>query len=210
MEHHNLLLIGICGGSASGKSSISKYILNYFGREKCEIIEVDSYYNDLSHMNLKEREKNNFDHPDAFDFNLMYNQLTELKKNKPILIPIYDYKTHTRKKDFKRISSQKIILLEGILTFHNKMVRELLDMKIFVNTSEKIRMERRIKRDMRSRKRTYESIIFQFKSTVIPMHNKFIQPTEQYADFIITEGVKNTVAMDQVISNIISMINNKN
>ena len=210
MNCHNLLLIGVCGGSASGKSSIAKYILNYFGKEKCGIIEVDSYYNDLSHIRFKEREKNNFDHPDAFDFNLLYDQLIELKKNNPISIPIYDYKTHTRKNEFKKISFQKIILLEGILTFHDKRIRKLLDMKIFVNTSERTRMNRRIKRDMRSRKRTYESIIYQFKSTVIPMHNKFIQPTKQYADFVISKGVKNTVAMEQVISNIISMINIKN
>ena len=101
-------------------------------------------------------------------------------------------------------------MIEGILTFHDKRVRDILDMKIFVDTSEKVRMERRIKRDMRSRKRTYESIIHQFKSTVTPMHNKFIQPTKKYADFIITKGVKNTVAMEKVISNIISMVNTKN
>ena len=210
MINNNLLLIGICGGSASGKSSISKYILNYFGTNKCGIIEVDSYYNDLSHISFKEREKKNFDHPDAFDFNFMHEQLLSLKNNISIQIPIYDYKTHTRKNDFKKISHQKIILIEGILTFYNKRIRDILDMKIFVDTNEEVRIKRRIKRDMRYRKRTYDSIIHQFKSTVIPMHNKFIEPTKEYADFIITNGVKNTIAMEKVISNIISMINNKN
>ena len=194
-DDNNLLLIGVSGGSASGKSSISKYIHNYFGQKKCGIIEVDSYYNDLRHIDFEEREKKNFDHPNAFDFNFLYEQLIALKNNSSIEIPIYDYKTHTRKNDFKKISKQKIIVIEGILTFHDKRVRDILDMKIFVDTSEKVRMERRIKRDMRSRKRTYESIIHQFKSTVTPMHNKFIQPTKKYADFIITKGVKNTVAM---------------
>ena len=208
-DDNNLLLIGVCGGSASGKSSISKHIHNYFGQKKCGIIEVDSYYNDLRHIDFEEREKKNFDHPNAFDFNFLYEQLIALKNNCSIEIPIYDYKTHTRKNDFKKISNQKIIVIEGILTFHDKRVRDILDMKIFVDTSEKVRMERRIKRDMRSRKRTYESIIHQFKSTVSPMHNKFIQPTKKYADFIITKGVKNTVAMEKVISNIISMVNTK-
>ena len=189
-DDNNLLLIGVSGGSASGKSSISKYIHNYFGQKKCGIIEVDSYYNDLRHIDFEEREKKNFDHPNAFDFNFLYEQLIALKNNSSIEIPIYDYKTHTRKNDFKKISNQKIIVIEGILTFHDKRVRDILDMKIFVDTSEKVRMERRIKRDMRSRKRTYESIIHQFKSTVTPMHNKFIQPTKKYADFIITKGVK--------------------
>ena len=209
-DDNNLLLIGVSGGSASGKSSISKYIHNYFGQKKCGIIEVDSYYNDLRHIEFEEREKKNFDHPNAFDFNFLYEQLIALKNNSSIEIPIYDYKTHTRKNDFKKISNQKIIVIEGILTFHDKRVRDILDMKIFVDTSEKVRMERRIKRDMRSRKRTYESIIHQFKSTVTPMHNKFIQPAKKYADFIITKGVKNTVAMEKVISNIISMVNTKN
>ena len=209
-DDNNLLLIGVCGGSASGKSSISKHIHNYFGQKKCGIIEVDSYYNDLRHIDFEEREKKNFDHPNAFDFNFLYEQLIALKNNSSIEIPIYDYKTHTRKNDFKKISNQKIIVIEGILTFHNKRVRDILDMKIFVDTSEKVRMERRIKRDMKLRKRTYESIIHQFKSTVTPMHNKFIQPTKKYADFIITKGVKNTVAMEKVISNIISMENTKN
>ena len=207
-DYNNLLLIGVCGGSASGKSSISKYIHNYFGQKKCGIIEVDSYYNDLRHIDFEEREKKNFDHPNAFDFNFLYEQLIALKNNSSIEIPIYDYKTHTRKNDFKKISNQKIIVIEGILTFHDKRVRDILDMKIFVDTSEKVRMERRIKRDMRSRKRTYESIIHQFKSTVTPMHNKFIQPTKKYADFIITKGVKNTVAMEQLISKITYTDNN--
>ena len=206
----NLLLIGISGGSASGKSSISKHIHNYFGEKECGIIEVDSYYNDLSHISFEEREKKNFDHPNAFDFNFMYQQLISLKNNCTIEIPIYEYKTHTRKDEFKKISTQKIILIEGILTFYDKRVRDILDMKIFVDTDEKARIERRIKRDIRSRKRTYESIMHQFQSTVIPMHNKFIQPTKKYADFIITRGVKNTVAMEKVISNIISMVNTKN
>ena len=205
-DDNNLLLIGVCGGSASGKSSISKYIHNYFGQKKCGIIEVDSYYNDLRHIDFEEREKKNFDHPNAFDFNFLYEQLIALKNNSSIEIPIYDYKTHTRKNDFKKISNQKIIVIEGILTFHDKRVRDILDMKIFVDTSEKVRMERRIKRDMRSRNRTYESIIHQFKSTVTPMHNKFIQPTKKYADLIIKEISKSDegyIKLLEIISTLI-------
>ena len=210
MKKQNLLLIGICGGSASGKSSIAKYIQNYFNKEECEIIELDSYYYDLSHLSLKEREKNNFDHPKAFDFDFMYNQLKELKKNNSISSPIYNYKKHIRENKFKNLSPKKIILIEGILIFYDKKILDLLDMKIFIDTSQELRLQRRIKRDLKGRERTYDSIINQMKSTVIPMHNKFIRPTKKYADFIITKGVKNTVALEQVISNIISMINNKN
>ena len=206
----NIKIIGIAGGSGSGKTRLVKNILSEVDENKITSIEIDSYYKDLKKISFEERCKNNFDHPNSIDFELLHKDLEKILDNQSTKTPVYDYKTHTRKDEFKKISTQKIILIEGILTFYDKRVRDILDMKIFVDTDEKARIERRIKRDIRSRKRTYESIMHQFQSTVIPMHNKFIQPTKKYADFIITRGVKNTVAMEKVISNIISMVNTKN
>ena len=151
---HNLIIIGISGGSGSWKSSISRNILNHYGNEKCAIIEVDSYYKDLKQLPMEEREKTNFDHPDSIDFELMVKDFNNFILGKSISIPIYDYKTHTRTNNTKDIDSQTILVIEGIFALFNKNLRSLMSLKVFVDTEDKIRLARRIKRDMKYRKRT--------------------------------------------------------
>tara|TARA_Y100000996_G_C22503997_1_gene635611 strand:+ start:286 stop:924 length:639 start_codon:yes stop_codon:yes gene_type:complete len=198
----NLIILGIAGGSGSGKSSISRYVADYYGHQKSDIIELDSYYHDLKHLSMSDREKNNFDHPDAIDFDLMSKHLNELIKGNEILVPIYDYKNHIRTKDFKKIKANKIIILEGLFALLKKEIRKLITIKIFVETSEETRLKRRINRDIKYRKRTYNSVIRQYNDTVKPMYDTYIGPTKEHADLIIHKGVKNTVAIDKLIAKI--------
>ena len=206
----NKLLIGIAGGTASGKSAIARTLLNHFKPSTCAVIKVDSYYHDLKHLPMSEREKNNFDDPKSIDFDLLLNQLTQVENNKSIKVPMYDYKTHTRTENYNTIESEKLIIVEGLFALHDKRIKNKLDLKVFVDTKESIRLERRIKRDLRKRERTYDSIINQFNKMVIPMHNQYVEPTKSYADIIITKGAKNTVAMNKLISKITYMQNNLN
>ena len=207
---NNKILIGIAGGTASGKSAIARSLLNHFKPNTCAVIKVDSYYHDLKHLSMNEREKNNFDNPKSLDFDFLLDQLTQIENNKSIKVPIYDYKTHTRTENYNIISSEKLIILEGLFALHDNQIKNKLNLKVFVDTKESIRLERRIKRDLRKRKRTYESIINQFNKMVIPMHNKYVEPTKSYADIIITKGAKNTIAMNKLISKITYMLNNLN
>ena len=204
------LFIGIGGGTASGKSAIAKYLLNYFGKDNCAIIKVDSYYHDLKHMPMEEREKQNFDNPNAIDFNSLIKDINLLAKNKMIHVPVYDYKTHTRTNSFDKIESQEIIIIEGLFSLFNDIIKSYLNVKIFVDTLESTRLERRIKRDLQKRERTHDSILKQFNTMVIPMHNKYVEPTKLYADFIIEKGVKNTVAINELIHEITYVRNNLN
>tara|TARA_B100000900_G_C20526896_1_gene694576 strand:+ start:703 stop:1332 length:630 start_codon:yes stop_codon:yes gene_type:complete len=204
------LFIGIGGGTASGKSAIAKYLLNYFGKDNCAIIKVDSYYHDLKHMPMEEREKQNFDNPNAIDFNSLIKDINLLAKNKMIHVPVYDYKTHTRTNSFEKIESQEIIIIEGLFSLYNDIIKSYLNVKIFVDTLESTRLERRIKRDLQKRERTHDSILKQFNTMVIPMHNKYVEPTKLYADLIIEKGVKNTVAINELIHKITYVRNNLN
>ena len=206
----NKIFIGIAGGTASGKSAIARHLLAHFQDNICATIKVDSYYHDLKHLTMKEREKNNFDNPKSIDFDLLLKHLSQLKDNNSIKVPIYDYKTHTRTTDYNTIDSQKIIIIEGLFALYDNRIKNILNLKVFVDTKESIRLERRIKRDLRKRERTYESIIKQFNTMVAPMHSQYIEPTKSYADLIITKGVKNTVAINELISKITYMQNNPN
>ena len=197
-----LTILGIAGGSGSGKSSISRYIANYYSHQGSDIIELDSYYNDLKHLPMSDREKNNFDHPNAIDFDLMIRHLKDITNDKEILVPVYDYKNHIRTEQFKKIKANKIIILEGLFALLKKEVREFINIKVFVETDEETRLERRIKRDIKYRKRTRDSVIKQYNSTVKPMYDHYIEPTKEYADIIIHKGVKNTVAIEKLIAKI--------
>ncbi|MAX10572.1 MAG: uridine kinase [Candidatus Marinimicrobia bacterium] len=198
----NIIILGIAGGSGSGKSSISRYVADYYGHEKSDIIELDSYYHDLKHLSMPDREKNNFDHPNAIDFDLMNKHLIELINGNEISIPIYDYKNHIRTEDFKKIKANKIIILEGLFALLKKEIRKLITIKVFVETNEETRLKRRIKRDIKYRKRTRSSVIKQYNDTVKPMYDRYIGPTKEHADIIIHKGVKNTVAIEQLIAKI--------
>ena len=188
MKSFSTYIIGIAGGSCSGKTYLTQKILEKYGKDNISLINLDSYYFDLSQLHMEDREKNNFDHPSSFDFNQLEFDLLELKKNNYVNIPQYDYATHTRKKQRKKIDPSKIILIEGILTLYKKKIRKLMQLKIFLNISDKLRKETRIKRDESQRSRTKKSILNQYRNSVEPMYMKYINPTSKFADIIIKDN----------------------
>ena len=197
------IIIGIAGGSGSGKSRLVKNILNEINNNKVQAIEVDSYYKDLSHLLFEEREKNNFDHPNSIDFKLLHDDLIDIKNNKTVFSPVYDYTTHTRNKNEKiKIEGAQVIILEGIFALYDKNIRDLMEIKIFVDTPSDVRILRRIKRDVNKRKRTIESVIEQYNKTVRPMFIQYVKPTKEYADLIIPYGGKNKISIDTIVTKI--------
>jgi len=190
------ILIGIAGGSGSGKTLVAKRIFDELGSDKVIIIQQDSYYKDLSHLTLEERNKQNFDHPDAFDNELLLLHLKKLLSGNHVDQPIYDFTIHSRKKETNRIGDHVIIVLEGILILHDPNLRKIMDIKIYVDTDDDIRLIRRIRRDINERGRSLESILEQYENSVRPMQLQFIEPTKRYADIIIPEGGHNLVAID--------------
>lgn len=201
------ILIGITGGTGSGKSTVSKEIFKSIHEKKICIIEQDSYYKDQSNLTFEERVKTNYDHPFAFDNELLIKQLKDLLNNKSIEKPIYDFEKHTRKKETITVEPKDIIILEGILLLSEEEIRDLLDIKIFVDTDSDVRVIRRILRDIKDRGRTLDSVILQYMETVRPAHLQFIEPTKRYADIIIPEGGYNKVAIDIIVAKINSILN---
>lgn len=200
------LLIGITGGTGSGKSTVSKEIFKSIHEKKIVVIEQDSYYKDQSNLTFEERIKTNYDHPHAFDNELLIQHLKDLMDNKPIEKPIYDFEKHTRKEETITVEPKDIIILEGILILFEKEIRDLLDIKIFVDTDSDVRVIRRILRDIKDRGRTLDSVILQYMETVRPAHLQFIEPTKRYADIIIPEGGYNKVAIDIIVAKINSIL----
>ena len=210
MDKH-AILIGIAGGTGSGKTSIAKAIASDFGKSEVALIEQDSYYRDLSNLTIEERATVNFDHPDSVDYNLMRQHLNELICGNTVHIPIYDFSTHMRLKEVQTIEKHRIIILEGILALFDQKIRTMMDIKIYVETADDIRVIRRIKRDMNKRERTFSSIIEQYYKTVRPMHIQFVEPTKKYADIIVPEGGQNKIAVDILRTKIRTLlINSKN
>ncbi|HAE92660.1 uridine kinase [Tissierella praeacuta] len=202
------LLIGITGGTGSGKSTVSKEIFKSIHEKKITVIEQDSYYKDQSNLTFEERVKTNYDHPLAFDNELLVKHLKDLMDNKAIEKPIYDFENHTRKKETISVEPKDIIILEGILILFEEEIRNLLDIKVFVDTDSDVRVIRRILRDIKDRGRTLDSVILQYMETVRPAHLQFIEPTKRYADIIIPEGGYNKVAIDIIVAKINSILNN--
>lgn len=196
------ILIGITGGTGSGKSTVAKSIYRNFKKESIAIIMQDSYYKDQSHLTFDERTKTNYDHPHAFDTPLLIEHLETLLRGEAIEMPIYDFTVHTRKKETIKEEPKDIIIVEGILILEDEKLRDLFDIKIYVDTDADIRILRRLTRDIRDRGRTLESVIEQYLSVVRPMHLQFIEPTKRYADLIVPEGGKNRVAIDILVSTI--------
>jgi uridine kinase len=196
------ILIGITGGTGSGKSTVAKSIYRNFKKESIAIIMQDSYYKDQSHLTFEERTKTNYDHPHAFDTPLLIEHLEKLLRGEAIEMPIYDFTVHNRKKETVKEEPKDIIIVEGILILEDKRLRDLFDIKIYVDTDADIRILRRLTRDIRDRGRTLESVIDQYLSVVRPMHLQFIEPTKRYADLIVPEGGKNRVAIDILVSTI--------
>ncbi|MDO4634901.1 MAG: uridine kinase [Streptococcus sp.] len=200
------IIIGVTGGSGGGKTSVSKAILSHFPDEKIAMIEHDSYYKDQSHLTFEQRIKTNYDHPFAFDTDLMIEHLKSLIKGEAVDIPIYDYTQHTRSDRTYRQLPQDVFIVEGILVLEDKRLRDLMDIKLFVDTDDDIRIIRRIKRDMEERGRSLDSIITQYQSVVKPMYHQFIEPTKRYADIVIPEGVSNLVAIDLITTKVASIL----
>lgn len=196
------ILIGIAGGTGSGKSTVASEIYKCIPDESIAIIEQDSYYNDQSHLTFEERVKTNYDHPNAFDTKLLMQHLSDLTEGKAIEKPIYDFEKHNRKKETIRVESKDIIILEGIMILAEPELRDMLDIKIFVDTDADLRIIRRIQRDIEERGRTIDSVINQYVNVVRPMHLQFVEPNKRYADIIIPEGGYNKVAIDIVIARV--------
>jgi len=200
------LVIGIAGGTGSGKSTVAKVIIDRVGANHIALLPHDAYYKDLANLEPAQRVLINFDHPDSLDTNLLIKHITQLKNRQPIELPIYDFKTHTRTTDVTHIEPQPVILVEGILILAERGLRELFDVKIFVDTDPDIRFIRRLERDIAERGRTSASVIQQYMSTVRPMHLEFVEPSKRYADVIIPEGGLNAVAMDMVVARIEALL----
>ena len=190
------MIIGICGGTGSGKTTIAKKIVESVGAENVILIEQDSYYKNLSDMPLDERHKANFDHPNAFDGELLVAHLQQLKKGKAIEKPVYDYKSHVRSGQTERIQPKPVVIIEGILIFAEPRLLDLLDVKVFVDTPADVRFIRRLQRDIKERGRTTESVIEQYFATVRPMHFEFVETSKRHADLIIPEGGKSNVGVE--------------
>lgn len=191
-------IVGIAGGTGSGKTTISRKIREGLGAAST-LIQFDWYYRDLSHMTMKEREDVNFDHPQALESELLVEHLRMLKQGQAIECPVYDFKTHARLKESTHIEPLPVIVVEGILLFCFVPLREILDIKLYVDTDSDIRAFRRIRRDMRERGRDFNSIRKQYYKTVRPMHLEFVEPSKRYADLIIPEGGSNLIALDVII-----------
>ena len=203
------ILIGIAGGTGSGKTSIAKKLLEEYGNGDVVVIEQDAYYRDISNIPMEDRHLHNFDHPDAIDIEFFNQQLISLIKGQIVEVPIYDFSTHSRLKGTKTVHPHRVIIVEGILTLHYTILRELMDIKVFVDTPNDIRFIRRISRDIDKRNRTVESVIDQYLKTVRPMHEQFVEPSKYFADIIIPEGSENRVAIDLIRTKINSILNNK-
>lgn len=196
-----VLVIGIAGGSGSGKTTLMKNIISRFGAQ-IAVISHDNYYKRRDELPFEERCKLNYDEPAAFDTQLMVRQLEQLRQGKAIDCPVYDFTVHNRSDEVIRIEPKNVIVVEGILIFENKSLRDKMDIKIFVDTDADVRLCRRIKRDVNKRGRTLESVLMQYQTTVKPMHDQYVEPSKRYADLIVLEGGKNLVALDMIMNRI--------
>ncbi len=203
------ILIGITGGTGSGKSTVARAIYKSLPEKSIAVIEQDAYYKDQRHLSYDERIKTNYDHPLAFDTDLLIKHLKSLLLGKTIEKPIYDFSNHIRKQETIRTESRDIIILEGIMILEDERLRDLMDIKIFVDTDPDVRVIRRITRDINDRGRTLDSVINQYLHTVRPAHQQFIEPTKKYADIIIPEGGFNIVAIDILVAKIKSIIHDE-
>lgn len=200
------LVIGIAGGSGSGKTTVAQEILQRVGPDRIAFLQHDSYYKDLSGLPPTQRAEVNFDHPNSLETELLIHHIACLRDNQPVEVPIYDFATHGRTDKTYTVQPRRVILVEGILIFTEAALREMFDVKIFVDTDSDLRFIRRLERDITERSRTTESVIKQYQLTVRPMHMEFVEPSKRYADVIIPEGGHNTAALDMVVARVEALL----
>jgi uridine kinase len=203
------VVIGVAGGSGSGKTSVTRSIIESFKGHSILMLEQDYYYKDQSGLPFEERLKTNYDHPLAFDNDLLIAHVNTLLKYQPINKPVYNYSLHTRSDEMILVEPREVIILEGILVLEDERLRDLMDIKLFVDTDADIRIIRRLSRDIKDRGRSIDSVIEQYVNVVRPMHNQFIEPTKRYADIIIPEGGQNHVAIDLMVTKIQTILEQK-
>lgn len=201
MDQNDIIVIGIAGGTGSGKTTITHKIMEHFGAD-VTVIYHDNYYKAHHDMSYEERTKLNYDHPDSFDTDLIVNDLAALRRGESIECPVYDYTIHDRSSQTLTIRPARVIVVEGILIFHSPALRDQMDIKLFVDADADVRILRRIQRDVKERGRSLDSVITQYLTTVKPMHDAFVEPSKRYADVIIPEGGQNQVAIDMVINRV--------
>jgi uridine kinase len=194
------MIIGICGGTGSGKTTIARAIVDAVGRANVVLVEQDSYYRNLADMPLDERHQANFDHPDSIDSDMLVNHLMRLRQGLSVDMPLYDFVTHTRSDKIEVIEPKPVVIVEGILIFAEKRVLDLLDMRVFVDTPDDVRLMRRLRRDITERGRTFERTLEQYERTIRPMHFEFVEPSKRCADIIIPEGSNTGVTVEFLCS----------
>ncbi|BDZ30751.1 uridine kinase [Lactiplantibacillus sp. WILCCON 0030] len=205
-KHRRPIIIGVTGGSGSGKTTVSKAIYNQLSGQSLLILQQDSYYNDQSDMTMAQRRQVNYDHPLAFDTDLMIKQIKQLINYEPIEKPVYDYEQSTRSQRTIHQEPRDVIIVEGVLILDDQRMRDLMDIKVFVDTDDDIRIIRRIQRDIKERGRTLDWVIEQYLATVKPMYHQFVEPTKRYADIIVPEGGENEVAIDLLTTKVRSIL----
>jgi len=198
VQQKKIIIIGIAGASASGKSLLANTIVRELGSNQVTIISEDSYYKDRNDIPFDERATINYDHPDSLDHELMYTHLTELQQGKNIEVPLYNHSLHLRAKETRTIGKHALVVVEGILLFLDKKIRELMDIRIFMDTSLDICLIRRLRRDIHERNRTIDSVLKQYEETVRPMYLQFIEPSKRLADIIVPHGGENRIAIDMI------------
>lgn len=196
------MIIGICGGTGSGKTTLARKIIETVGRANVILVEQDSYYRNLADMPLDERRQANFDHPDSIDSEMLMNHLKRLKTGDSIEMPVYDFKTHTRSAKVEHIEPKPVVIVEGILIFAESRILDLLDVRVFVDTPDDLRFIRRMQRDITERGRTVDSVIAQYFATVRPMHHEFVEPSKRHADIIIPENANTDIGIDFICTKI--------
>ena len=206
MIHPDPLVIGIAGGSGSGKTTVAQEILQRVGPSRIAFLQHDSYYKDLSGLPPAQRAAVNFDHPNSLETELLTHHIACLRDNQPVEVPVYDFSTHSRTTQTFTVQPRRVILVEGILIFTEAALRDMFDVKIFVDTDSDLRFIRRLERDIAERGRTTESVIKQYQLTVRPMHMEFVEPSKRYADVIIPEGGHNTAALDMVVARVEALL----
>lgn len=206
MSKRGSLVIGIAGGSGSGKTTVAQTILQRVGPDRISFLQHDAYYKDLSGLPPAQRIEVNFDHPNSLETELLTNHVLQLKDGRPVEVPIYDFSTHSRTDRTYTVKPRRVILVEGILIFTEAALRNLFDVKLFVDTDPDLRFIRRLERDISERGRTLDMVVKQYLSTVRPMHLEFVEPSKRYADVVIPEGGFNAAALDMVVARIESML----